>query len=385
MTAATSSSDDALAQRVTAQAIDFLYHNLPSVIISITLMPMVMILIMWRHIDQRLLIVWCAASFAVTAARLLLNRAYLQRTPPPQAAPRWGRYFTWTALASGLVWGGAGVLFFVPDSTAHQVFLFASIVGLCAGSIILNSYWIEAYYAFSLPALLLSSARMLMEGGVAYQGLVALTLMFGIVLFQVAHKMRRSALAAIRLRFENIDLVEQLRAEKNKAETASHDKTRFLAAASHDLRQPVHALTLFANALRAEQTSVKGKELLGDMGHSIHALNQLLESLIDISKLDAGIVQPALGHFALQPLLDRLHAEYLPQAHAKGLDWTTHTDGFVVHSDPVLLEAILRNLISNAIRYTRAGTYRGNVCPPRSGGTHRSIRYRYRHPARATA
>lgn len=139
MTAATSSSDDALAQRVTAQAIDFLYHNLPSVIISITLMPMVMILIMWRHIDQRLLIVWCAASFAVTAARLLLNRAYLQRTPPPQAAPRWGRYFTWTALASGLVWGGAGVLFFVPDSTAHQVFLFTSIVGLCAGSIILTN------------------------------------------------------------------------------------------------------------------------------------------------------------------------------------------------------------------------------------------------------
>lgn len=346
---------DPYAQRVTAQAIDFLYHNLPGIIISITLMPVVMVLVMWQRIDRGVLISWCAAAFAVTAARLLLHYTYMRRTPPPEEAPRWGRYFTWTALASGLVWGGAGVLFFVLDSTAHQVFLFTSIVGLCAGSIILNAYWIESYYAFSVPALSLSSVRMLMEGGLAYQGLAILSLMLGVVLLQVAHRTRKSVLAAIRLRFENIDLVERLREEKDKAESASRDKTRFLAAASHDLRQPVHALTLFANALHTEQTSDKGKALLGDMGHSIRALNQLLESLIDISKLDADIVKPTLEHFALHPLLDRLQAEYLPQARAKGLDWKMDTDGLVVHSDPVLLEAILRNLISNAIRYTYAG------------------------------
>ncbi len=347
--------DDPYAPQVTAHAIDFLYHNLPGVIISITLMPVMMVLIMWEQLDHSLLLIWCGMAFAVTIARLLLNRAYAQRIPKPADAPRWGRYYTLTALASGVVWGGAGMLFFVSDSTTHQVFLFTSIVGLCAGSIILNAYWIASYYAFTLPALLMSSIRLIAEGGLAYEGLAALTLMLGAVLILVAHRTRKSVLAAIRLGFENLDLVERLSAEKDRAENASRDKTRFLASASHDLRQPVHALTLFADALRAEQMSERGKALLGDMGQSIHALNQLLESLIDISKLDAGIVKPALVNFALAPLLDRLRVEYLAQAQAQGLGFNVAANDWVVQSDPVLLEAILRNLIGNALRYTPGG------------------------------
>jgi len=161
--------------QVTAQAVDFLYHNLPGVIISIALMPVVMVLIMWQQVDRRLLLAWCGVALAVTAARLLLNRAYARRVPDMADAARWGRYYTLTAFASGMAWGGAGMLFFVSDSTAHQVFLFTSIVGLCAGSIILNSYWVASYYAFALPALLLSSIRMIAEGGLAYEGLAALT------------------------------------------------------------------------------------------------------------------------------------------------------------------------------------------------------------------
>lgn len=346
---------DAYARRVDAQAVAFLYQALAGIVVSITLMPIATVVVMWQRIDHRLLAGWCATAFAVTAARLLLSRAYMRRAPTEQDAVRWGRYYTITALMSGLVWGGAGILFFVPDSTTHQVFLFASIVGLCAGSLILNSYWIASYYAFTLPALLLPGARMIVEGGLAYNGLAVLTLMLALVLIQTAHRTRRSALTAIRLRFENLDLVAQLRSEKERAENASRDKTRFLAAASHDLRQPVHALTLFADALQAEQTRERGKALLGDMAQSIHALNQLLESLIDISKLDADIVRPAPAHFALAPLLERLQAEYLPQAQMQGLDLHMRADDVVLHSDPVLLATVLRNLVSNALRYTAHG------------------------------
>lgn len=346
---------DPYTPRVNAEAVAFLYHSLPGIIVSITLMPVATVVIMWQKIDPFLLIGWCSAAFVVTAVRLLLSHAYARRTRAENEAGRWGRYYTITALISGLIWGSAGILFFVPESPTHQVFLFTSIVGLCAGSLILNSYWIASYYAFTLPALLLPSARMILEGGLAYNGLAALSLMLGLVLIMVAQRARRLALAAIRLRFENLDLVQQLRAEKTKAEEASHDKTRFLASASHDLRQPVHALTLFADALRGEQRSKRGKSLLGDMQQSIQALNQLLASLIDISRLDADIVKPALVHFALQPLCERLQTEFLPQARAQGLDWNMSVDNLVVHSDPVLLEAILRNLIGNALRYTASG------------------------------
>lgn len=369
----TAQDDDPVSHKVRAQAIDFLYRTLPGIIISITLMPIMMVIVMWQQADRVLLLSWYGMALLVTASRLLLNRTYARRQPVLQDTPRWGHYYTLTSLASGIIWGMAGVLFFSPDSTAHQVFLYTSIVGLCAGSIILNSYWIASYYAFAIPALALPSVRMLLEEDIGYKSLAVLAWMLGAVLIQVAHRTRRSAFAAMRLGFENIDLVDRLREEKERAENASHDKTRFLAAASHDLRQPVHALTLFANALRPEQTSEKGRALLADMDESIYALNQLLESLIDISKLDADIVKPSRVHFALGPLIDRLHNEYLPEARARGLDWNAQADRLIVDSDPTLLEAILRNLISNALRYTPNGRV-DLTCRKENGEVHIAIR-----------
>ncbi|MDO8413315.1 MAG: hybrid sensor histidine kinase/response regulator [Gallionellaceae bacterium] len=346
---------DSYTQRVTTQAVDLLYHNFSNILVSIILMPIIMLVVMWGQVDHAVLLAWCGTAFAITAVRLLLNRAYLRRTPATGDAPRWGHYFSLTALASGTLWGSATLLFFIPGSTTLQIFLFTSIIGLCAGSIALHSYWLESYYAFTIPALSLSGLRLVLEGNIGYQGL-AILFMLITTLAQVAHNTRKSALAAIRLRFKNLDLVERLHEEKEKAEIASRDKTRFLASASHDLRQPVHALTLFANALCPHITDTKAQALLGNMNRSIEALNQLLESLLDISKLDADIIKPDLAHFPLHVLLHQLDAEYAPQAQAKGLHWRIDANDLVVYSDPVLLETLLRNLISNALRYTHNGS-----------------------------
>ena len=353
----THSKDDLYEAQVTAQAVDFLYRNLAGIAVSITLMPIAMVLVMWGRVDHGLLIAWCSGLIAVTVVRVFLSRAYSRRIPVQGEAMRWGRYHSMTSLASGFLWAGAAMLFFVPDSTVHQVFLFTSIVGLVTGSLIINAYWIEGYYALTIPALTASGLRLVMEGGGENLGLAAILLMFLIIGSKVAQNTRKSILAAIRLRFENLDLVERLREEKEKAEAASRDKTRFLASASHDLRQPIHALTLFADALHPSVHDVRGKLLLTNIGHSIDALNQLLESLLDISKLDANIIKPNLEHFALCSLLDALDTEYAPQALAKGLAWKLNMEkDLVVHSDPVLLGTMLRNLISNAIRYTCAGS-----------------------------
>ena len=153
--------DDSYAPQVAAQAIDFLYRSLPGTIISIVLMPILMVLIMWQQVDHVLLLVWCTLTLTVTIVRLKLYRRYANRIPDLADAPRWGRYYTYTAFCSGLLWGIAGMLFYISGSTSLQVFLYASIVGLCAGSIVLNSYWISSYYAFTLPALLLPVSRMI--------------------------------------------------------------------------------------------------------------------------------------------------------------------------------------------------------------------------------
>ena len=310
---------------------------------------------MWQRIDHAVLIPWCVAMFLTSLALQFLSVIYLRRARSPEETPRWGRYFTFAIFANGLLWGIAGNLFFVPDSAALQVLLFTCIIGLCAGSVSLLAYWLESYYAFIVPALSLAALRLFMEGGIEYQGLAGLLLMTLATLLSLGHSARKTAFDAIRLRFENLDLVNRLQQEKAKVEAASRDKTRFLASASHDLRQPVHALTLFADALAAQINGAAAHSLLGNINRSIEALTQLLGSLLDISKLDADIIKPNLAHFPLAVLLDQLGSEYAPQAHAKGLSWHVDTGNLIAYSDPVLLETLLRNLISNALRYTHSG------------------------------
>ncbi|MBU1777333.1 MAG: HAMP domain-containing histidine kinase, partial [Gammaproteobacteria bacterium] len=345
---------DSQTVQVTAQAIDFLYDNVNMVLYGILLMPIAMVFVMWGRIDHALLLLWSAVVIGIVLVRLLLVRAYKRRDPVPGDAPRWGRYFTLTALANGLAWGLAGMVFFSPDSAVVQVFLYTCVIGLAAGSIIVYSYWLESYYAFIIPAFSLCALRLVAEGE-DYQWLGLLLMMLVVILFKLGSKTSSAALASIRLHLENQALIEKLREEKEIAEAASRDKTRFLASASHDLRQPIHALTLYSEALHSELNNAKGRNMLASMGRSIAALNQLLGSLLDISKLDADIVRPSCSDFSLRNLLIRLGDEYAPQAQAKGLAWCIETDGHVVRSDPVLLETMLRNLISNAIRYTFKG------------------------------
>ena len=349
------SSIDPLALQVTAEAIKTMFHTVPRVSLSVILMMVVMVWVMWERINHLTLLSWAAVVFTITLAEIGLSAAFFKHKPAQEHTVRWARYYTFITLFSGLAWGSACILFFVPDSAVLQVFLFTSIVGLATASIIQHSYWIEGYYAFTLPLLTLSGLRLFWEGGIAYQSLAATTLLLMVIAIQMAHESKSTVMSAIRLRFENIELIEQLREEKEKAEVSSRDKTRFLASASHDLRQPVHALTLFADALQAELVTEKSKSLLGNIGRSIQAINQLLSSLLDISKLDANIIKANPEHFALSQLLGQLDAEYAPQARAKGLLWHVEDCGLFVYSDRALLEGMLRNLISNAIRYTLRG------------------------------
>lgn len=146
-----------------------------------------------------------------------------------------------------------------------------------------------------------------------------------------------------------------LRLKKEDAENASYDKTRFLAAASHDLRQPMHALGLFVGELQTKLTTPEQRKIVGKVEESVDALSNLLDALLDISKLDAGVVTPNVAEFSIENLLERIARDYAPLAERKGITLRVVPNNTVVSSDPVLLERILVNLVSNAIRYTPNG------------------------------
>lgn len=147
----------------------------------------------------------------------------------------------------------------------------------------------------------------------------------------------------------------EAREAQNAAVNANQAKSRFLATASHDLRQPLHAMNLFISALRRRVVGDEATRLVAGMAAATESMQAMFNSLLDVSKLEAGAITPNFTDFALEEVLARLRASFAGPASAKGLKLGIAPSAARVYSDPVLLESILRNLLSNAVRYTRQG------------------------------
>jgi signal transduction histidine kinase len=165
-----------------------------------------------------------------------------------------------------------------------------------------------------------------------------------------------------RLEQSNLELI----AAKESAEQANLSKTRFLAAASHDVLQPLNAAHLSVSALADVQTSEEGRKLVRQVERSLETMGDLLRTLLDISKLDAGVTRPEIGDVHLDSLFSSLRSDFEPLATMKGLKLRFRPVNVAVRSDRTLLRRILQNILSNALRYTRSG---GVLVGTRSRGT----------------
>lgn len=154
---------------------------------------------------------------------------------------------------------------------------------------------------------------------------------------------------------EQVRFESRLREARDEAEQASRAKTRFLAAASHDLRQPIQALNMFIGVLAGRKQEERNRTVIDRIEGSLEALEGLLDALLDVSKLEAGVIVPATEDILVAPLFERLENEFKPLAEMRGLELRMVNCTAAVHSDPILLERILRNLLSNALRYTPEG------------------------------
>jgi len=161
---------------------------------------------------------------------------------------------------------------------------------------------------------------------------------------------------AYRLAARLSEATEEVRLKKEEAEKANVVKSRFLAAASHDLRQPMHALGLFAESLRAEiGGQERARNLLDRILGSVNWMEQMFDALLDISSLDAGVIEKKVRDFPVQTLLDRLDTLFSRFAIDRGLRFSVVASSAWVRSDPTLLDRVLQNLVSNAIKYTKEG------------------------------
>jgi len=318
--------------------------------------------LLWGNTNTTGLLVWGGLQCATAA--IGVRTALRMRGRPAHAgnAARRMQATTRGAMATGLLWG-AGLLLLWPDGRLDlQLFLMLIVTGLVAGAMNSLNAHLPAYYGFVLPCAVGVVTAFALQGDGLHYAIAVAAASFGLSSWHFARALHRTLVEAIRGRYEVAELaadleVQRNRAEvqRNRAEAASLSKSRFLAAASHDLRQPLHALNLFVGALENRPLDAQSAQIVHDAGTTLASMGSMFNALLDVSRLEAGMVKPQICAFDLKPLLLRIGADEAAPAQSKGLSLRLNLPTLPVQTDPVLLERIVRNLISNAVRYTRAG------------------------------
>ena len=178
----------------------------------------------------------------------------------------------------------------------------------------------------------------------------------GIIALLAGRAGNRNVAEAIAMRYENLELLEALTRQKDELDRANRAKAHFLAAASHDLRQPMQAAVLLVESLRERVGDPDTQRIVRSIRSSVTSMAALLNAILDVSRYDVSSVKPARRHFRASEMLDRLRAAFGAQAKAKGLELRFVGCSAVVETDPELLFRILCNITENALRYTDRGT-----------------------------
>lgn len=358
------------AQQVRTEQVRSVYLQSPVTTIGSLAGGALLVAVMWDAVPGSVLLAWAAALCVHQAVRIYHYRNYLAASPEKQADPKWGRLYTIAATIAGCIWGSAGFLMFVPDSVRLQAILSLILYAVVLVAMTSVAAFARAFYLLVPLTLLPFMVRMSIEPDaidlyLAAPGLIVL----GLALTG-GRRINRIITEALTKRFENLDLIEELSRQKTiaerariEAETANRAKTLFFAAASHDLRQPLHALGLFAAALYERSKDPEVLKVVDSINVSVSALQGLFNELLDIAKIDSGVIRPALAEFSVAGMFDRVRNDFAAEAAAKGLGLTIEGGNQFVRSDEVLLERVIRNLVSNAIRYTQKGAVRLATTP----------------------
>jgi len=310
------------------------------------------------------LAVWYGPVVVLWLLRLAHWLAYGRRADLPDAVAIAQRLpLAWLAIGQGAMWGVAVWVFWGVGGEFHNTVLILMVVTYSFGAVQVIGTQRRLFMVFVAVIFAPGLVRVVLDTATPHRIELAgvMLLLFAATLL-MARRYRGALAESIELRRHGEQLAAQLRVEKAQAEAARRDaesanraKTQFFAAASHDLRQPLHAMGLFAEALRQRAHDPEVARLVHSINESVDALDGLFGELLDITRIDTGGVDVNPQPLPLRELFARLRLHFEPTAFEKGLALHFRGEQHVAHADPVLLERVLRNLVSNAIRYTEDG------------------------------
>lgn len=340
--------------RILRQQVAALYSTIRAATYADSAVAMLFGAIMYWQLRSPLILVWMVLHF-YTVLRLPIITAYF-RTPDAEInSPYWARLYCRELMLNSSVWGLAPLLFMPANDLPLISLMMLVMMGICATGALAVAPLKQALLSYITPMMLGLAVALALQGSMISIFLSASCVAYLLVTLKFAYAQHQLLTESLRMRYEKEALAEQLREQVVATELASQEKTRFLATASHDLRQPLHAIALFGSALVNELGERPEKENALRLMGAVNTLGQSLDTMLDISRLDAGVITPEWQPVAVDTVFQSLNQSFFGLASEKDLQLRFRSSPLWVHSDPQLLLRLLSNLIDNAIKYTQHG------------------------------
>ena len=282
------------------------------------------------------------------------RRSYMAVAPDKQKPYLWIRFMDYLSLLVGASWGVMTYVSLTPDNVAHFAIQMSIAAGATAAAVRSLGVFPRSFTLYAVPYLGLLSLRLFLLGD-EFILLGGLVLVFLSMMLRFGHDTLESVSQYIEISSENLDLAQRYREAAEAARHANREKTRLLAAASHDLRQPLHAIGLHIETLPLETMDEKSQETLGRIRSSLQTLSKLFNSVLDLSLLDSGKVQVRPSLVDLEDMLNHVLDDYEPLAEIAHVTLMLECPKVGILADGILVRRMVQNLLSNAIRHSGGG------------------------------
>lgn len=329
--------------------------DVPNAQFGLFVLGLLICYLIYPYVDLAFLTLWFIGVAVCSLARYYIsNQHYTAETIKPAYVK-----LSCSNAATGVL---HSIPLFIPELTTIEhctitmLYIGTSTVSLNSNAGIKKLYL--AYILTLLPATAISWAILLTSQNHNIEGVILFVVMINyiLLLISIGKNTNASILNELNLRKEQEELNNKLDTALQEAQQSNESKTRFLASASHDLRQPIHSISLFSAALGMQDLSPKAREITKHITTASQTLSEELDSLLDLSKLDANMVSIAKSTFSLNDKLSKLYNEFSTSALQKGLQLNIESCSLHVHTDRISLLRILRNFVGNAIKYTDQGS-----------------------------
>ena len=359
-----SASPEVREEWVGSQLIGVLMDNAMPLLLSGVLSLPVTAFFMAGEVNTTALVVWTCLMCGLFLDRYRVIGIYRLRYDSVGGAMRMAfvKRYTWTWAFGGISWGFLMSLAFMQASLLTQFVCCTVLLAQAVASLLAFSAYLPVFRRYIsymagtvalgilVPALWDSFTLKRLE---LILPLVLLVLIFWCILLSAGKRLHQVHRSSFELQFSNQELIDSLTLQTLASQRAVTAKNRFLASAAHDLRQPVHALSLYADWLATEPEMAR--EISPRILQSTRAINELFDSLFDLTRIDAGNYKVRLQHVDVMQLFADLMLQFEPVASGKSLKLKTYAKPTHVWADPVVLRRILGNLLSNALRHTSSG------------------------------